>query len=163
MHIFRGRCATTWPFETNRVLDLVSKVDWKGKGGLGPCKTSTTLRWTSNFFQVHLSTLIAFLLSVEDFGEAMGLKGQNWSRFGAWCQRGRKSGQSNKWINYHLWILKIIELEFLFVKILLIALIVESWSPMGRRFNYGKKGELLNPWSISREISLFMFQHVCLT
>jgi hypothetical protein len=35
---------------------------------------------------------------------------------------------------------EIIELEFLFVNILLIALIVESWSPVGRRFNYGKIG-----------------------
>jgi hypothetical protein len=38
-----------------------------------------------------------------------------------------------------------VELEFLFVKILLIALIVKSWSSVGRRFNYGKKGEFLNP------------------
>ena len=30
-------------------------------------------------------------------------------------------------------------------KILLIALIVKSWSPVGKRFNYGKKGEFLNP------------------
>jgi hypothetical protein len=72
------------------LLDLVSKMDWKGKGGLGPWKTSTALRWKSNFFQVHLSTLIAFLLLVEDFGEAMGLMGQDRSCFGAWCQRGRK-------------------------------------------------------------------------
>jgi hypothetical protein len=35
---------------------------------------------------------------------------------------------------------EITELEFLFVNILLIALIVESWSPVGRRFNYGKIG-----------------------
>jgi hypothetical protein len=27
----------------------------------------------------------------------------------------------------------------------------------------GKRGEFLNPWSISREIALFMFQHVFLT
>jgi hypothetical protein len=72
------------------LLNLVSKEVWKGKGGLGPCKTSTALRWKSNWFQVHLCTLIAFLLLVEDFGEAIGLKGQNWSCFGAWCQRNRK-------------------------------------------------------------------------
>jgi hypothetical protein len=72
------------------LLNLVSKEVWKGKGGLGSYKTSTALRWKSNLFQVHLYTLIAFLLLVDDFGEAMGLKGQNWSRFGAWCQRGRK-------------------------------------------------------------------------
>jgi hypothetical protein len=65
------------------LLDLVSKVDWKEKGGLGPCKTSTALRWESNSLQVHLSTLIAFLLLVEDFGEAMGLKGPKLIPF--WC------------------------------------------------------------------------------
>jgi hypothetical protein len=54
------------------VLNLVSKVDWKGKGGLGPWKTSTALRWEGNLFQVHLHALIAFLLLTEDFGEAMG-------------------------------------------------------------------------------------------
>jgi hypothetical protein len=72
------------------LLDWVSKVDWKGKGGLWPCKTSTALRWEGNSLQVHLNIPIAFLLLVEDFGEVMGFKGQDWSRFGAWCQRGRK-------------------------------------------------------------------------
>jgi hypothetical protein len=90
------------------LLDLVSKVDWKGKGELGPCKTSTALRWEGNSLQVRLHMLIAFLLLVEDFGEAMGFMGQDWSRFGAWCQRGRKKGQSKKWISYHLIILKIV-------------------------------------------------------
>jgi hypothetical protein len=56
------------------VLEFVSKEVWKGKGGLGPCKTSTALRWKSNLFQVHLCTLITLLRLVEDFGEAMGLK-----------------------------------------------------------------------------------------
>jgi len=49
----------------------------KGKGELGPCKTSTALRWEGNLFQVHLYDLIAFVLSIDDFGEAMGLKGQD--------------------------------------------------------------------------------------
>jgi hypothetical protein len=47
MHIFRGRCATTLPFETNRVLEFTQsslKGGLKGKGELGPCKTSTALR-----------------------------------------------------------------------------------------------------------------------
>ncbi len=65
------------------LLDLVSKENWKGKGGLGPCKTSTALRWKGNLLQVHLHTLIAFLLIIDDFGEAMGFLGQDWSRFGA--------------------------------------------------------------------------------
>ena len=33
-----------------------------------------------------------------------------------------------------------VELEFLFVKILLIALIVKSWLLVGRSVDYGKKG-----------------------
>jgi hypothetical protein len=36
-----------------------------------------------NLLQVHPHTLIAFLLLVDNFGEAMGLKGQDWSCFGA--------------------------------------------------------------------------------
>jgi hypothetical protein len=93
MHLFRGRHATTWPFETNCVLEFTwfsLKGGLKGKGELGPYKTSTALRWVGNSLQVHLHTLIASVLLFEDFGEAMGLRGQNWSRFGAWCQRGRK-------------------------------------------------------------------------
>jgi hypothetical protein len=39
-------------------------------------KTSTALRWEGNLLQVHLHTLIAFLLLIDDFGEAMGFKGQ---------------------------------------------------------------------------------------
>jgi hypothetical protein len=53
-------------------LNLVSKEVWKGKGGLGPCKTSTALRWEGKLFQVHLHALIAFLPLNDDFGEAMG-------------------------------------------------------------------------------------------
>jgi hypothetical protein len=34
--------------------------------------------------------------------------------------------------------------EFCFVKILLLSLIVKSWSLVGRMFDYGKKGEFLN-------------------
>jgi hypothetical protein len=54
----------------------------KGKGELGPCKTSTALRWEGNLLQVHLHALVALLLLIDNFGEAMGLKGQKWTRFG---------------------------------------------------------------------------------
>jgi hypothetical protein len=86
MHIFRGRYTTTWPFETNHVLEFTQfslKSGLKGKSELGPCKTSTALRWEGNLLQVRLHALIAFLLEIDDFGEAMGFKGQDWSRFGA--------------------------------------------------------------------------------
>jgi hypothetical protein len=55
----------------------------KGKGGLGPWKTSTALRWEGNLLQVHLHTLFAFLLLFKDFGEAMGLNGPTMIPF--WC------------------------------------------------------------------------------
>ena len=37
-----------------------------------------------------------------------------------------------------------VELEYLFVKILCLSLIVKSWSLVGRMVDYGKKGEFLN-------------------
>jgi hypothetical protein len=49
--------------------------------------------------------------------------------------------------------LKIVELEFLFCQN---TLIVKSWSLVERMFDYGKKGEFLDLWSISLGISLFM-------
>jgi hypothetical protein len=91
------------------LLNLVSKEVWKGKGELGPCKTSTALWWKSNWFQVHLCTLIAFLIWVEDFGEAMGLRAKNDPVLVLDAKGGEIKGQSNKWINYHLRILKIVE------------------------------------------------------
>jgi hypothetical protein len=55
---------------------------------------------------------------------------------------GEIKGQSNKWISYHLRILKIV--EFCFVKILLLSLSAKSLSLVGRMLDYGKKGEFLN-------------------
>jgi hypothetical protein len=77
MHIFRGRCATTWPFETNHMFELAwfsLKDGLKGKGELGPCKTSTALRWEGNLLQVHLNTLIAFLLLFKILVRQWGLR-----------------------------------------------------------------------------------------
>jgi hypothetical protein len=39
-------------------------------------KTSTALRYWCIYFQVHTYALITFLLLIDIFGEAMGLKGQ---------------------------------------------------------------------------------------
>ena len=86
MHIFRGRCVTTWPFETNHVLELAwfsLKGGLKGKGGLGPWKTSTALRWEGNLLQVHLHVSYCLLLLIDNFGEAMRLKGPRLIPF--WC------------------------------------------------------------------------------
>ena len=43
---------------------------------------------------------------------------------------------------------------------LVCLLLSKHWSLVRRRLDYGKKWEFLNLWSISLEISLFMFQQV---
>jgi hypothetical protein len=43
---------------------------------LDNAKTSTALRYLCTHLQVHTYALIAFLLLIDIFGEAMGLKGQ---------------------------------------------------------------------------------------
>jgi hypothetical protein len=53
--------------------------------------------------------------------------------------KGEKIRPKQKWISYRYHFEKI-ELEFLFVKILLLSLFVKSWSLVGRRLNYGKRG-----------------------
>ena len=47
-------------------------------------------------------------------------------------------------LSYHLRILKIVELEFLFWQNSLNVSSAKSWSLVGRVFDYGKKGEFLN-------------------
>ena len=51
---------------------------------------------------------------------------------------GEIKGQSNKWISYHLRILKIVELGLLICQNSKMSLFVKSWSLVGRRFDYGK-------------------------
>jgi hypothetical protein len=43
---------------------------------LDDAKSSTALWYSCNYFQVHTYALNAFLLLIDIFGEAMGLKGQ---------------------------------------------------------------------------------------
>jgi hypothetical protein len=50
---------------------------------------------------------------------------------------GEIKGQSNKWISYHLRILKIVELELVDLSKFLLSLFVKSWSLVGRMFDYG--------------------------
>jgi hypothetical protein len=57
---------------------------------------------------------------------------------------GEIEAKANKWISYHLRILKIVELESLFCQNSLIVSFVKSWSLVGTMFDYGKKGEFLN-------------------
>jgi hypothetical protein len=145
----------------------------KGKGELGPCKTSTALRWEGNLLQVHIHTLIAFFILIKDFLWGNGVQGTKMIPF--WClmPKGEKLRPKQEMdqlplenfeSNRDLRILKVVKLELLFVKILLLSLIVKSWSLLVRMFDYGKKGEFfLNLWSISLEKPLSMPQQVNLT
>jgi hypothetical protein len=55
---------------------------------------------------------------------------------------GENKGQSNKWISYHLRILKNNRIELLFCQNTLIgSLFVKSWLLVGRSVDYGKEGE----------------------
>jgi hypothetical protein len=91
------------------LLDLVSKVEWKGILDLDHERLPLYSDERVTYSKFIPMSLIAFLLLIDNFVEAMGFKGKKWSRFGAWCKGGAIKGQSNKWISYHLRILKIIE------------------------------------------------------
>jgi hypothetical protein len=81
MHIFRGSCATTRPFETNCLLEFAcfksqrrverEKVDLDHERL--PLHSDERVTY-SKFISCPL---IVFVLLFEDFGEAMGLKGQD--------------------------------------------------------------------------------------
>jgi hypothetical protein len=141
------------------------------------CKTSTALRWKSNWFQVHLCTLIAFLLLVEDFWWGNGVKGPRLIPF--WClmPKGEKIRpkqqmdqlplENFEWEFKNLRILnenfENSRIEFLVCQKSLIVSFVKSWPLVGRMVDYGKRGSFWNLRSISLGTTLFMSQQVCLT
>jgi hypothetical protein len=103
---------------------------------------------TSKFI---LAISLPFLLLIDIFGEALGLKGQNDPVLVLNAKGGEIKAKATGSTN-QLRILKIVELEFVncpkysYCKI---------WSLMGENFDYGKKGEFLAldhffSWNISR-------------
>jgi hypothetical protein len=66
-----------------------------------------------------------------------GLKAKNDPVLVLDAKGGEIKGQSNKWISYHLRILKIVELELFDLSKFLLSLFVKSWSLVGRMFDYG--------------------------
>jgi hypothetical protein len=144
------------------VLELVSKVDWKGKVDLDHERLPLHSDKRVTYSKFISMSLIVFLLLIDNFGEAMGFKGQKWSRFGAWCQRARNKGQSNKWISYHLRSLKIVELGLLICqnsRCLFLSKVGLLW---GECLIVGNRGSFLNQWSISLGIPFSMPQQVYL-
>jgi hypothetical protein len=137
------------------LLNLVSKEVWKGKGGLGPCKTST-LRWKSNWFQVHLCTLIAFFWR---FWWGNGVNGPKLIPF--WClmPKGEKIRPKQEMDQLPLENFENSRVRvFCLSKYSCLSLIVKTLVSCGEKTWLWKKGEFSNLWSISLEISLFMFQ-----
>jgi hypothetical protein len=65
------------------LLNLVSKVDWKGKVDLDherlPLHSDVRVSYSKFIYML----LLPLLLLIDNFGEAMGLRGQDWSHFGA--------------------------------------------------------------------------------
>jgi hypothetical protein len=88
---------------------LVSKEVWKGKGGLGPWKTSTALRWEGNLFQVHLMYAYCLIFLLKILVRQWGSRATIDPVLVLDAKGGENKGHNNKWISYHLRILKIIE------------------------------------------------------
>jgi hypothetical protein len=93
----------------------------------------------------------------------MGLKGPKLIPF--WClmPKGEKiKGQSNKWISYHLRNFENSRIELLGCQNSFIVSFVKSWPLVGRRVDYGKKGEFLKSlinflWNTSLYVSTSEF------
>ena len=150
MHIFRGRCATTWPFETNHVFELAwfsLKGGLKGKDGLGPWKTSTALRWEGNLLQVHLHVSYCLLLLIDNSGEAMRLKGPRLIPF--WClmPKGEKIRSKQEMDQLPLENFENSRVRvFVLSKYSYWLFFVKSWLLVRRSVDFGKRGvfEILN-------------------
>jgi hypothetical protein len=92
----------------------------------------------------------------------MGLKGQNWSRFGAWCQRGRKIRPKQVMDQLPLENFENSRIELLVCQKSLIVSFIKSWPLVGKMVDYGKKGEFLKylinfSWNTSLYVSTSEF------
>jgi hypothetical protein len=92
----------------------------------------------------------------------MGLKGPKLIPF--WClmPKGEKIRPKQEMDQLPLENIEKVELEFLFVKILLFVSYCQKWPLVGRIFDYGKKGEFLKSlinfsWNNSRYVSTSVF------
>jgi hypothetical protein len=143
MHTFRGRSATTWPFETNPCVWVTwcsLKGALKGKGELGPCKD---FHYTPVLVYSPPSSFLCsycFFALNWHFGEAMGLKGPKMILF--WCLMPKgeklrpKQMDQRPLENFENSRVRI----FWFVQNTLIAKFGLFW---GRIYDYGEKGEFL--------------------
>jgi hypothetical protein len=79
-----------------------------------------------------------YLILIEDFGEAMGLKRAKIDPVLMLdAKGGENKGQSNKWISYHLRNFENSEIELLFCQNNLIVSFVKRWLLVGRSIDYG--------------------------
>jgi hypothetical protein len=144
MHLFRGRHATTWPFETNLVFEFTCfslKSGLKGKCEVGPCKDfHCTLVLTPSSY---LCSYCLFALNWQ-FWWDNGVKGaKNDPVLVLNAKGGEIKGQS-KWISYHLRNLKIVELALLICQN---SLMCKIWPLVGENVGLWEKGGVCGSWS----------------
>jgi hypothetical protein len=106
----------------------------------------------SNFFQVHLYTLIAFAFLLKILVRQWGSRAKIDPVLVLDAKGGENKGQSDKWISYHLRNFENSRIELLccqnsFIRIELlccqnsfIVSLVKSWLLVGRNIDYGKRG-----------------------
>jgi hypothetical protein len=97
----------------------------------------------SNFFQVHLYTLIAFAFLLKILVRQWGSRAKIDPVLVLDAKGGENKGQSDKWISYHLRNFENSRIELLCCQNSFIVSLVKSWLLVGRNVDYGKKGEFL--------------------
>jgi hypothetical protein len=116
-----------------------SSLEWllKGKMNFDGKKTSTALRYMCIEFQVHLNALIAFFALIWHFWWGNEVKGATSFPVLVLNAKGREIKAKATGSANHLWILKRVELEFVFCTN---DFYCKIWSLMGENFDHGKRG-----------------------
>jgi hypothetical protein len=117
MHLFRGRHATTWLFEITMCLSflkLVSKVYWKGKVDLDHERLPLHSDERVTYSKFISMLLLPFALNWQFWWGNEVKRAKNDPVLVFHAKGGENKAKTTKWISYHLRILKIVELEFLF-------------------------------------------------
>jgi hypothetical protein len=144
MHIFRGSCATTWPFETNHVLEFGC---FSLKGGL------KGKRWTWTMQNFHCtpmkrvtfpsSSLYSYCLCVLIWWFWWGNGVTRPRLIPFWCLMPKGEKIKARMINGSATTWEIFEngrLELLVCQNSFIVSYVKSWPLVGRSVDYGKRG-----------------------
>jgi hypothetical protein len=162
-HVWGEMCYSLTPLRLTCLVEYTwSSLEGplKGKMNLDNEKTSTALRYKCTYFQVHANALIAFLLLFDILVRQWGSRAKSYPVLVLHAKGGEINAKANGSAN-HLWILKIVELEFVFCPKYSYCKI---WSLMGENFwLWGKGGVFGNLINFTLGISLYLPKQVCLT